>query len=555
MSEKLPAVISPEIAELYAPINENDRQWLGTLGVVWDAEEDTSDWLTSFNNVVTQGSVHIETGMSEASILNILIAREEFFASCMNIKPETIKGLKALNPCLVPLNTFIATQRLFAAEGINNLIVNERPGLLAYAPGGLVGTINSLKAIGVDVPNVTQKFPAILSYSDIGLSEKISVLTVLGDNLTPVINKAPDILAFAAETTRTRIEHLNHRGLDASKAISYLPSLLKLPVETIDTKLEELKNMGISVSIIDANPVILGYATESVAQKINNLKSLGLDATKVITALPECLGYAPQSIKDKFDKLTSLGLDAAKVINKLPDILYNSQDTLSTKITNLLRLGISTKAIERGPALTNFDPETVKTKLAELIKLGMNAQKVVNSHPAILNLSEDNISRKLTALQDYGLDALAVVETKPGILALTPEKARSKLLLLEAAGRSWGWQEPRKHIARIVQEWPLILTYSPGKLRTLIRVASEAFSPMAAESVSKTQLQALVTNNLEQSVVVYINHRGEISTPKDIVRIAKGYKHLEKAALRTIILGSTNDSVAKIYLRSYPSTK
>ncbi|HJQ09152.1 MAG TPA: hypothetical protein VJ836_06755 [Candidatus Saccharimonadales bacterium] len=211
---------------------------------------------------------------------------------------------------------------------------------------------------------------------------------------------------------------------------------------------------------------------------------------------------------------------------------------------------MTTTGIERGPQVLNFTPDYVAEKLRALNGLGLPAVKIANTHPATLNLRSEYVSEKLAFLTGLGFNAVHLIEKKPGILALTAETVKAKVRIFNAAARAWGWEEPEQQAIRLVQEWPVILTYSPTKLRTLARMASSAFEARDGATVRGTEVSALVSTNLEQAVVAYLENEGEIIRPKDVVRLAKRYKAIGKQALRERIISERRNPVVVTYLRS-----
>jgi hypothetical protein len=540
------AIVPERVVDLdVRPLGRSDQQWLLRMGVEWPQDE--TDWLDGVNALAQVGDMHIQPGMDDATTDSIMRAREEFLALMSNISVQAIESLRSINQTLMPTGTIIGTQRVLATHEIDGLAVNDFPGLLAYGPAGMADKLQHLQTLGIDVPRVVEKFPSILSYRPDTLKHKIELLSSLGMDATTTLVRYPRILMIPDQQIHERAAAFRKHGLSVSDVVEALPSLMSLLPETIDKKITDLRQLGIKPGTYEKNLVMLAYATESVEEKLRFYEGLGFDATALVNKAPESLNYSQAAIESKIRNLNDLGLNADVIITKHPIVLYYSETTLASKVRSLLESGITVAAIERGPAIVNMSEASINEKLAEWDDMGLNAPLIINSHPALLNLSRQNIEAKLAFLDERGFDARLLVHKKPSILALTPDTVAEKLRIAVAAARAWGWGEPDQQAIRLITEWPMLLTYSPAKLRTTARLATEALGQKEGASVSGVEISSMVTVNIEQAIVAFLEHGAEIAHPRDVVRLSKQYKSLGKQALTERIAAVPDSTVTRAY--------
>ena len=165
-----------------------------------------------------------------------------------------------------------------------------------------------------------------------------------------------------------------------------------------------------AVKIINATPAAIGYAPESVRNKITNLEELGLDAVKIINARPSAIGYAPESVRDKVASLEELGLDAVKIINAMPSAISLAPESVKDKVANLEELGLDTvKIINATPAAIGYAPESVRNKISYINRLAKTLEwqgsvnELINYYPAVLSFSR----KKLGILARIAADSFA----------------------------------------------------------------------------------------------------------------------------------------------------
>lgn len=284
-------------------LTEADQLWLARFGVdpSW---QDNPEAVADINGLIELGSMHINGIESEASPLAIEEARERFMAF-VGIENETITKLRINSPRLVPLDTFIQTQR-------------------------------TMYSAGLDGPRVVSLFPRVMG--------------------------------LAPESVSAKIDNLDTLGLDASKVINSQPSLISHAPESIELKFNVMDNLGLNATkVINGFPAVLTRSPKYIKQKVNFMEGLGLDAIKVINSQPSVISYAPESIEKRVKNLDKLGLDASKVIVGLPSILSKSEQTIHKRL-NLIEgyarvlkwRGSAKDLVETYPAILAFDRKKLK---------------------------------------------------------------------------------------------------------------------------------------------------------------------------------------------------
>lgn len=209
-----------------------------------------------------------------------------------------------------------------------------------------------------------------------------------------------------------------------------------MPLDTVIRTQRVLFDGGLDVvSIVNANPDVLGYAPEAVGEKLACLTDLGFDAQSVVNAYPTVLNFAPQSVRAKADNLTALGLKATEVISRCPAILTYSPQTVAAKLATLTNHGLNaTRAVNQLPQLLNLLAETITSRINDLAERGINATKVVNTNPVVLGFAPASIVEKLDTIASLDIDAVKAVNAAPVLLSVAPETLREKMSGLAGLG-------------------------------------------------------------------------------------------------------------------------
>ncbi len=388
-------------------LTQEDQAWLSSFGVD-PAWQDNAGLRNELDSLIDLGSTDLRGYTGDPSV--VIEARQKFLTFA-GVKDETIDGLRVGNPHLVPISTFIGSQRVLAATGVNGAAAVEalpaaialtadnvkekvdnlrglnidpahsislQPTILRQSTETIQANATALQEAGLDVARVVNGLPAVICYAPESLKLKIANLKELGLNPAKVINAHSAVLASAPESVKSRIDYLNGLGIDAIKAFNKQPTALTLPIETLESKIENMRALGLNpVKMVNINPSSLGNSTENVNEKFNNLQELGLDPVKVLNTQPTILGLGTDTVGRKFAYLRELGLNPVAVINNQPAVLGYSEETLASKM----------RLLER----------TVK-----LLKWDFTAQDLVNRIPKMLGTSAQKIAIQRRIAAEYG---------------------------------------------------------------------------------------------------------------------------------------------------------
>ena len=247
-----------------------DQAWLASFGVD-PAWQNNPEIVSELSRVITTGSKRLDEPDNQTveAHTEIMVAREQFIRF-VGIPDETMRTFRVESPTIIPLDTFIGSQR---------------------------------------------------------------TITELGLDAAKVINSLPAAISYAPESVKAKFNNLTELGLDAAKVINTLPAAIGLAPESVKAKFDSLTELGLDAAkVINTHPTAIGYAPESVKAKFNNLTELGLDAAKVINSHPTAIGLAPESVKVKMKflersaQILNWQYSAQDLVETFPAILgFNKQ--------------------------------------------------------------------------------------------------------------------------------------------------------------------------------------------------------------------------------------
>ncbi len=279
---------------------KEDQEWLSSFGVNPDWQND-ADKLELLRDAIRNGSLHLDKSISHDSYNTILGARL-YFIEFVGISKKVIKDFQTTNPNIIPLDTFIKTQRV-------------------------------LYSLGLDNKKIINVAPRIIGLSSESIQEKITNLATLGLDPIKIVNAVPTILHYTPESIQEKITNLATLGLDPIKIVNMLPTILHYTHESIQEKMTNLATLGLDpIKIVNMTPAVIHYTSESMQAKINNLTSLGLDPKEIITTFPNVLCLSPKSVEKKVKfiqqsaKLLQWQYSAVDLIKVYPNVLaFNPQ--------------------------------------------------------------------------------------------------------------------------------------------------------------------------------------------------------------------------------------
>ena len=270
-----PKAAAESIADpIIASLSAADQVWLSSFGVdpAWSNDPELVDDL---NAIIAVGSAHLDESLPLDEYQSIIKAREDFMAF-VGVPADTLASFRNTNPTIIPLTTFIGTQRVFSELKLDAVkIINANPLALGYAP----------------------------------------------------------------ESVQAKMHNLTDLNLDAVKIVNAFSSALGLALESVQAKMHNLTDLSLdAVKIVNAFPVTLGLAPESVQAKVHNLTNLGLDAVKVINANPTVIGYAPKSVRAKVQLFQRIAF-TLRWEGSVQELIESSPILLGTSSKKLMLLG------------------------------------------------------------------------------------------------------------------------------------------------------------------------------------------------------------------------
>jgi hypothetical protein len=482
--------ITPECALVPA-----DQEWLSAFGVdaSWQDDEAVQDEL---RKVIATGSRHLHSSSAEDLKAETYAARERFL-EFSGISPETIAAVRARSPALIPLDTFIATQREMSALGLNApSLIRTSPGTVCLAPESVRRKVENLDDLGVDGAAAINILPSVLGLAPESVQRKVAEFAALGIKVPRALNDYPVLLGGNPKDFKARMEHLRQQGFDVSRIVKTAPIVLSYEPERLKAKVANLRRLNLDpIKIVKSYPTVFSLAPESVAAKVANLSDLGLDAVRLVNAAPSLIGLAPKSVAAKVENLSNLGLDAPKIIQAFPKIL-----TLA--------------------------PESVAAKLTNLKALGLRVASVVNAAPTTLSMSEETICQKFQALEQvttnlrWSYGAHELVDTYPAILGFNPKK----LKVLERIAANHLTTDSR--FVKPGEARSALITPLEQYILALARDVSSMTVPISLEELEKQAracrldkldrrhkaLEIAASGKLGRIGTMYLDYRGETAT-------------------------------------------
>lgn len=246
-----------------------------------------------------------------------------------------------------------------------------------------------------------------------------------------------------------------------------------------------------------------------------------------------------------YDQLPLLGVAIERVTERGGALAFHD---LIPQQRYLYGIGVDLAKLGRvAPTVLTYSLENVEEKVRTMLDIGIDPAQVINAQPGTLTTNIDTIKEKADNLEQFGISASRAINGCASLLRYSVENVNTKLRALGAVARMWGVDKER--LITLIEDWPMILSYSPSKIKTLARIANDL--PKMTE-FTRSDVSNAVTPNLEQVVVGHITSYEVLEAPKDIRRRARQYRHYSKEELRRIIAQHPSDPVAKSYFQGYP---
>ena len=245
MSETLTIPVKMELTD-------SDQRWLVSFGVDPSWQNDPND-RDQINNFIELGSRRLDEPNNQADRALIVDARLKFM-DFIGIAQTTIDAFQDSHPTIIPIDTFIDTQRTFFDLDLDAVkVINVLPAAISYAPESVREKVANLEALGLDAVKVINALPAAISYAPESVREKVRFLNrsigVLKWEHTAVelINYYPALLGYNTERLailrRIAAKHIKEASRSAEpKQVS---SALILPLEKYILELsQDQDNIG-----------------------------------------------------------------------------------------------------------------------------------------------------------------------------------------------------------------------------------------------------------------------------------------------------------------------
>ncbi len=121
------------LSQEFTILTKEDEQWLSSYGVDNTWTEDPEQF-KSLNDTVNVGSFRLNGSENQEKWQDVILARQRFLG-LIGLSAEFIESYQAQLPTLVPLDTFIGTQRVLKSWGLDAVkLINAMPSAISYAP-------------------------------------------------------------------------------------------------------------------------------------------------------------------------------------------------------------------------------------------------------------------------------------------------------------------------------------------------------------------------------------------------------------------------------------
>lgn len=240
------------IPALDVHLEASDQAWLTKFGVepTWCEDDHTRDQLDA---CIALGSRRIDEADGWADRNAVVVAREAFM-SFAKLDATALDQFRHICPVLIPLDTFIKTQREMHALGLDAVkVINTLPAAIGLAPESVQQKVANLTALGLDAVKVINTQPAAIGLAPESVQQKVRLLyrsaKVLkwDHSAAELINYYPALLSFNAQklTVLRRLvaqhisqasRHTDHRQIASALIVpleQYILALAAVPNDKI----------------------------------------------------------------------------------------------------------------------------------------------------------------------------------------------------------------------------------------------------------------------------------------------------------------------------------
>ena len=139
-------------------LTKEDEQWLSSYGVDNTWAEDPEQF-KSLNDTVNVGSFRLNGSENQEKWQDVILARQRFLG-LIGLSAELVDSCQAQFPTLIPLDTFIGTQRVLHSLGIAAAkLVNAMPSAINYAPESVREKMANYTSLGIEAAKLVNARP------------------------------------------------------------------------------------------------------------------------------------------------------------------------------------------------------------------------------------------------------------------------------------------------------------------------------------------------------------------------------------------------------------
>ena len=145
-------------------LTREDQQWLVAYGIdsAWTQDPEL---LQSLNDTIISGSLRLNEPVNQGRWQEVVSARRSFF-EFVGLSAELIDSYQVEHPTLIPLDTFIGTQRVLCSWGIDAAkLVNDMPSAIGFAPESVREKMANYASLGIDAAKLVNAMPSAINFA------------------------------------------------------------------------------------------------------------------------------------------------------------------------------------------------------------------------------------------------------------------------------------------------------------------------------------------------------------------------------------------------------
>ena len=140
-----------------------DQAWLASFGVD-PAWQNNPEIVSELSRVIITGSKRLDEPVNQTveAHTEIMAAREQFMRF-VGIPDETMRTFRVEKPTIIPLDTFIDSQRTLTELGLDAAkVINTHPAAIGYAAESVKAKFDNLTELGLNAAKVINTHPTAI---------------------------------------------------------------------------------------------------------------------------------------------------------------------------------------------------------------------------------------------------------------------------------------------------------------------------------------------------------------------------------------------------------